>query len=243
MNLQLPRKVVKKLLDVAGLEVSRAGNRPSWPGSLAALNRQGFRPNTVYDIGVAAGTPALYGAFPGAHFVLVDPTRESLPHMQAIARRLGAEFHNVALGEADGELEMEVRPDNIGASSLFNDVAPVANASRYSVPVRRFDQLAGPVPRPALCKIDVQGAELMVLRGMGERIHDFDAFIVELSAIATAQGAPEFFEVLAFFKQRGFVLYDVVDTTRRPLDHALAQVDVLLVPERSPLRADRRWQA
>jgi len=82
-----------------------------------------------------------------------------------------------------------------------------------------------------------------VLEGMGERISALDAIIVEASAIATVRAAPELFDVLAYVKARGFVLFDVLGLGRRPLDNALAQLDMLLVREGSPLRADHRWRA
>ncbi len=44
-------------------------------------------------------------------------------------------------------------------------------------------------------------------------------------------------------KEYGFVLYDVLSLLRRPLDQALAQLDVAFVPEASPLRRDHRWRA
>ena len=55
--------------------------------------------------------------------------------------------------------------------------------------------------------------------------------------------APELFDVLALLKRQGFVVYDLVGTAHRPLDGALAQVDLLCVPAASPLRADHRWRA
>ena len=56
---------------------------------------------------------------------------------------------------------------------------------RYDVPVRRFDQVIEHFARPALAKIDAQGAEVMVLSGRGERLSELDAIIVETSTIAT----------------------------------------------------------
>jgi hypothetical protein len=43
--------------------------------------------------------------------------------------------------------------------------------------------------------------------------------------------------------EREFVVWDVLALGRRPLDAALAQIDLVFVPERSPLRRDRRWNA
>jgi hypothetical protein len=97
--------------------------------------------------------------------------------------------------------------------------------------------------RPALAKIDVQGAEMLVLRGMLEHLRNLDAIIVEVSTIATAHGAPEIAEVIEFFAQQGWSVVEILSLCRRPLDGALAQVDLLIVPNNSPLRTDKRWAA
>lgn len=215
---------------------------PSWAASLALLKRAGLAPRTVFDIGVAFGTPELYRAFPDAHYMLVDPTPESVVYMNRIARRLDAEVFNLALGEEDGALEIEVRADLMG-STFYEEVGPARAVRRERVAVRRFDGLFGAFARPALAKIDVQGAELAVLRGMGSRIAELDAVLVETSTLATVKGGPELDELIAFMRGKGFVAFDVVGMARRPLDGALAQIDMLFVPQNSALRADRRWSA
>lgn len=214
---------------------------PDWPIALRQLKRRGFHPRTIFDIGVADGTPDLYAAFPDAEYYLIDPTLESLPHMQRIAGRLNATILNMALGDRDAELTISVRPDDIAGSSFYEEVGPLASVKHYTVPVRRFDHVVNGFSRPALCKIDVQGAELSVLRGIGERIHDLDVIIVETSVIATVKNGPEVIDVIDYMKQQNFVLYDTLGGTRRPLDNALAQVDLLFVKANSPFRADRRW--
>ena len=81
------------------------------------------------------------------------------------------------------------------------------------------------------------------LYGMVGRLRDVDALLIEASSIATLRNGPEFHDVVLFLKEHGFVIYDMLRTLRRPLDGALAQLDVLFVPEDSFLRADRRWAA
>ena len=128
---------------------------PSGRRFFATLRANGLTPQTVFDIGVAQGTPWLYDAFPDAFYYLVDPTRESLPHMRRWAQRLRAEVMNVALGASAGTAVIDVR-DEIGGSTFFREVGPHVSVANYEVPVQRFDALVADFARPALCKIDVQ---------------------------------------------------------------------------------------
>jgi FkbM family methyltransferase len=199
-------------------------------------------PRTIFDVGVAFGTFELYREFPDAFYYLVDPTPESLRYMRQLSRQLDCKVLNVALSDHDGEMEIEVRAD-IQGSTFFEEVGPCEVLRRETVTVRRFDTVIGNFERPALAKIDVQGSELAVLDGMGQRIRDLDVIIAETSTLATIKGGPELYDLVAFMKARGFVAFDVLGYARRPLDHAMAQIDVLFVPDGSPLRHDRRWAA
>jgi FkbM family methyltransferase len=212
----------------------------SWRHSFKVLERYQFYPATVFDIGVGFGTYELYRAYPRAFYYLVDPTPESLPHMQRIGRRLQSEVLNLALGDRDGDVLIEIRSD-IQGSTLFEECGPRDMLRQQKVPLRRFDSVIGPFQRPALCKIDVQGAEMMVLDGMGSRMQEIDAFIIETSTIATVKGGPEIHELVPYMKERGFVPYDLIGMKRRPLDGATAQIDVVFVAETSCFRSDRRW--
>src|SRR5262249_29161788 len=151
---------------------------PSFDRLANLLGRVSLVPRTVIDVGVADGTPWLYDRYPDAKFYFFDPTPQSLSHMQTWAKQLNAELFNIGLGKEDGELMLNVRPEDSG-SSFFSDAAGVCIITqRLQRPVRRFDRVCPPVVRPSLMKIDVQGAELMVLEGMGDRVHDVDCFII-----------------------------------------------------------------
>jgi FkbM family methyltransferase len=208
--------------------------------AVQALQHHGFHPKTVFDVGVGFGTWGLYRAFPDAFYHLVDPTPESLPYMEKLHRRLRCEVHPVALGDHEGEAKLEIRAD-IQGSTLLEEVGPRDYLRFERVPMRRFDVLFSGFARPALCKIDVQGAELMVLQGMTGRLSEIDALIVETSTIATVKGGAEVAGVVQFMGEHGFVVADIVGLKRRPLDGATAQLDLLFVPEAAPMRADGRW--
>ncbi len=221
--------------------IPRRPTAPSWRRSFRVLEHYGFRPNTVFDIRVAYGTYELYRAFPDAHYHLIDPTPESLHYMRLLERQLRCDVHQTALGGRNGEVEIEIRPD-IQAATLLEDVSSERDVLRHDrVPMRRFDSLIDEIARPALCKIDVQGAELMVLEGMTGRLDSIDALIVETSTIASLKGGPEVHDIVHFMHDHGFVVADIVGMARRPLDGATAQLDVLFLPDGSPMRRDRRW--
>jgi FkbM family methyltransferase len=215
---------------------------PSWQQSCRVLQHYGFRPRTVFDIGVAYGTYDLYRAFPDAYYHLIDPTRESLHYMRLLERQLHCQIHHMALGQHDGEVDIEIRSDIQGATML-EDLGDREILRYDRVPIRRFDSLIGEIEQPSLCKIDVQGAELMVLEGMTGRLDKIDALVVESSTIASLKGGPEVHDIVHFMHGHGFVLADVINIVRRPLDGATAQLDLLFLPEGSPLRRDRRWAA
>lgn len=233
---------VNRCLGRAGLRLIKRDTAVDLTVSLANLRAVGVRPAVVFDIGVAAGTPDLYAAFPEARFHLIDPLPASLPHMRHWATKLDASIRQCALGAQQGEGALEIRED-LGGSTLYEDIAANPAAPKVTVPVRRFDELFGTedLKGTTLVKIDVQGAELDVLRGMGDLVADIDVFVVEVSLLVAWHGAPHMDDVVGHLKGHGFVVYDICGIQRRPLDNALAQLDLMLCQATSPLVAERRW--
>jgi len=205
------------------------------------LERARLAPATIFDIGVADGTQWIYNAWPDASYFLFDPTPRSLPHMQALAKSLKATVVNKALGDVGGTVKLHVRPDHSG-SSLYDEVGRVIVSETRPVEMARFDEVVpADFQRPALAKIDVQGAEMRVLKGMGRLLQTIDCVVVETSLMATLKGGPEFIEVVTIMKENGLVLFDIIGVLRRPLDNAICTIDAVFVQEDSPLRRDRRW--
>jgi FkbM family methyltransferase len=233
------KRAVNVGLSRFGHNVVREGAVPSFDRLVSRLRQASLVPRTVIDIGVAYGTPWLYRAFPDAKFHLVDPTRESLPHMRTWADKIDAEVHNVALGTESTSMRIATR-STIIHSSLLREVNEPAIEEEYHVPVRRFDEFMPGLERPVFCKIDVEGAEMMVLRGMGERLHELDVVVIETSMISLYDEGPEFRDIVEYMSRHNFSLFDICAMLRRPFDDVLHQIDAAFVPDQSPLRL-RRW--
>jgi hypothetical protein len=92
-----------------------------------------------------------------------------------------------------------------------------------------------------LLKLDVQGAELDVLAGATSVVAGSMAVHVEVSFFPFFEGGATFEDVVGALAERGLVVYDVLGLARRPLDGALAQADLLFVPESSPARREHAY--
>lgn len=233
------KRIVNRLLEPAGHVIAHASAVPSFDRFAALLAKADLMPRTVIDVGVAYGTPWLYAAFPNAKFHLIDPTREALPFMNEWAAKLDADVHNVALGSETGTLRIRVR-GTIEHATLLADVTSPEIVDDYEVKVERFDSLLNFMKRPVLCKIDVEGAEMMVLQGIGRKWDQIDAIILETSMNSLYSNGPEFGEVVSFFDSHSFAFYDFIGVKRRPYDEALHQLDAVFVPTISSLRI-KKW--
>ena len=94
---------------------------------------------------------------------------------------------------------------------------------------------------PYLIKIDTQGSELDVLDGFGESLLETEVVVLEVSMYGFMKGAPQFYDVVQYMKQRNFVAYDIILGWNRPLDDALGQVDIVFVKENGIFRESHSY--
>ena len=118
-----------------------------------------------------------------------------------------------------------------------------ADAMYRTVPSYRLDTLYSTRAwlDPILLKVDVQGYELKVLDGAPHLLEQTELVLLETSLFSFSPGMPDFYDVLSYMKQKGFVVYDLYNGHNRPLDGARAQIDVAFVKENGTLRRDPRW--
>ncbi len=205
--------------------------------SLERLKAAGLKPATVFDVGVATGTPDLYGVFEDVRYALVEPLMESWPFMQTlVARYPGSVAVQAAAGPSSGQARLVV-PKNLSGSSLL--LNPKIGAER-TVPVVTLDEVAEghDLSGPYLVKLDVQGYELDVLAGAEAVLGQTAALIAEVSLWADrkGKGLAELSSLIAWLRAREFVLFDIAQVVRRDADDAITEMDLVFVPASSPLR-------
>ena len=124
---------------------------------------------TFVDVGAHIGSVFSEAAHqvPSAKIVAFEAIPEKVDH---IRRKFPAvECHHCALGESEGEVTFYVNRERSGFSSLGRPKeAEAAGVEAIRVPMKPLDRVLEPGGID-LVKIDVEGAELGVLRG-GERL-------------------------------------------------------------------------
>lgn len=222
---------------------SGSGVRRSLDEVLEHLKARGFQPATVIDVGVAYGTPGLYERFPHARLLLVEPLEEYRWRLEELRAERGAEFVVAAAGPAPSTMTLHVHPALVCSSTSGPRVGDDAAIQPREVPVVRLDDVCRErgLPGPHLLKVDVEGGELDVLDGARGILHDTEVVLLEVSLFSFNGDNPQFAEVIGRMRELGFVPYDFYGGHVRPLDGALAQLDVAFVEEAGRFRQEHTY--
>ena len=198
----------------------------------------GFAPATIFDVGVATGTFEIYDVWPSAQLVLVDPVSEWESSMQWICshRRAPASYVMAAAGDRDGQV-------TLGCSSGLAGASIYDQQAQRTVKMCTLDSLASLLNTqpPYLLKIDVQGAESIVLAGASDVLRRCDVVMLEVPLWDFAGNGTTLVEMIALMRSRGFLPFDFYDGLRRPLDRSLGQIDVAFVQADGRFRHSHVW--
>jgi FkbM family methyltransferase len=127
--------------------------------------------DTVWDVGANVGTYSLFAARQGASVVAFEPASDALPRLRK----------NIELNSVDVSIMEVALADENGTRNLLNTGksghGKLSDGDGETVEVRRGDTLE--LEQPDIIKIDVEGAEYEVIRGMGEKLSGARACYVE----------------------------------------------------------------
>lgn len=249
------KQSAKKIFNSMGLELRRippaldakameAANRTTFTGALRQMHRLGLTPRTVIDVGVAFETRELYEEFRDSEFLLIEPLLEFEPFLKKICAEFKAQYVLAAAGESSGFISLNVHKDQLDCSSLFREAeGSGVDGEPREVRMVTIDEICEErgLAGPYLLKVDVQGAELRVLAGAKKVLQKCDVVILEVTLFGTMIDGPQLADVVAYMQEQGFAVYDMWGMLYRPLDGALAQIDMAFVPSNSALRAEQAF--
>jgi FkbM family methyltransferase len=205
--------------------------------SLRRLSTLGFNPSQVIDVGAHEGvfTKKVSKIFQNARFVLVEGNPDKLRTLESFVTQDRSRFrlNGVLLGATNDIVEFHIMQGETG-SSVFLEQSNL-HYRVVEVAQTRLSDIIGSNETPGLIKLDVQGYESQVLRGI-EPCHYPEFFLCELSLLPLNKGVPDFDSMISQFADMGYVLYDLCGITRRPLDSTLWQIDGLFVRKDSDYR-------
>ena len=172
------------------------------------LKTMGITPTVIYDIGacVLHWTRKAKEVWPNAQYYLFDANDQVEPIMKAS----GHPYWIDLLTDVDGkELTYYKKTDNLGGNSYYKE-----NTEHYSesdgIPMVGWtlDGIASDNrwPLPDLIKIDVQGAEIDILKGATNCLIQCNDIILEAQHVEYNIGAPTDTNVFKFMETIGFEL-------------------------------------
>jgi FkbM family methyltransferase len=195
--------------------IARAKARPLQAQLTAVLER--FEISLVLDVGANAGQygSALREWGYAGRIVSFEPLAAA---HRVLERRAAADLAwrvapRMALGDRDGEVEIEVSAESdmssvLPQTDLLRRVSPSSRViGRETVPIRRLDDVVDDYVRAddgLFLKIDTQGFEARVLAGARRLLAEVRGVQVEMSLVRCYEGERDFRDLIDDLADAGF---------------------------------------
>lgn len=202
---------------------------------LEILKKFNFNPKVILDIGANIGewNEVVQEIFPQAHIY----SYEANPKCCQVLKEKNLHYTNTLLGNETKEVEFYVHnSDSFGSgASIYKEASQYFDASNIiNLPMQRLDDIYPSTDHPHvdLMKIDVQGAELDVIKGARQVLQNTDFVILEASIMRYNAGSPLIGDIIETMKAEGFLVFDIVEN--HYLNDCNIQADILFLNKNSP---------
>lgn len=210
---------------------------PDAGASLALLRRKGFMPRNAIDIGAFIGdwTTMFKSVWPEASVLMCEAQEEKKPVLEQImAKHKDVQLRMGLLSDTSGrEFKFNVRESG---SSMYDLLDKHDGRQVTLISSTLADTVRGtPFENPDMIKIDVQGAELAVMRGGLDVFRKAEVVMLEASLVEEFAGAPLFPEVLNFMSDLGFAIQDICTIWRNTPSGSVNELDIIFARKNSQL--------
>lgn len=216
---------------------------PDIGATLENLKRKGFEPKVILDIGAYVGkwTTMSKEIWPDAKVCMFEPQPDKRSVLDGVMRQFpNVELRPTCLGEVpDTTVRFFLHESGSSTHELLEqpDLKPVELPS-----TTLSKAVAGtPFAAPDLIKVDVQGAELSVLRGGLDVLSRAQAVVLEVSVVDSYKGAPLFAEVIRFMDEHGFVASEIGTIWRNCRSESMKEVDIIFIRKDSTLLDQKHY--
>ena len=234
---QKAKRTIQQAFHLFGLDLKWHVPRPAHAlGTLLEL----YQVDTIFDIGANDGVSGEYFRNVGfeGKIVSFEPVERFYRQLEQKSKMDHLWFcEKVALGDAEGEQEINVTGDCGGASSFLpttghiEENAPelrVIGQERVSVKtlpslIRKYY----PNGNRLFLKIDAQGYEKKILEGVGAGLDRVVGMRIEMSIVQSYQDEPLICDMLPFIFGLGFKLCAIEEAWSNRLTQEVFQVDAV----------------
>lgn len=202
-----------------------------------------WEPQAIVDIGANRGkwSTAAREHYPNAKILMLEATPVHGPTLVGVASQIGNAEHqiNILSGKTGDTVDWFEGGDTTGNSMFRENTKFYANAQANKRNTITLDDAVknshikkdNPVIADMI-KIDVQGAELLVLEGASQTLAEATFVQVEVSVIEYNKGGACMWEVDEAFRSHGFYLYEMDEFLRNTFlfkTKGIGQYDALYV--------------
>jgi len=173
-----------------------------------------FYPDICIDVSAGPGTLGLYSIFAEAKHLVVESEKS---HQAALKKALKKHVHVIF---------------------------PEPVSSRKQAKVERLDTiLKGEFEgRKIVMRVADLGRNNEVLKGASKIVEQADVVIIKTPFYRFwGDDQADFFDVVDYMKEQGFVVFDMIGGIFKPNNRALGQIDLAFVKEVGPLRPHHHW--
>jgi len=204
---------------------------------LNLLKSKGFNPKYIIDVGCGYGqwTKKLLKFYPLSNYFLFDADKNNISKLEILKSKNNNVDYKICLLSNDNK---KYKFFNMGyGSSIFKEQTSHSRYVEKILSTTLDKELPNELKKQTnnLIKLDVQGSELKVLKGLKKKINSFEVIILEVSIHNYNKDSPLFDKVINYMNKKGYRLYDMFDFKRLGNKSFLVQFDCVFIKNNSNL--------
>lgn len=205
---------------------------------ILSLLKDKIDPEYILDIGCGHGEWFLKcnKFFPEAKYLLFDANKINVDKLLTLKNKNSNIIYKICLLS---DSIKKLKFFNMGyGSSVYEEKTNFSREAEYITSSTLKHELSDLNFNSSnnIIKLDVQGSEIDILKGLGNNIIFFEIIILETSVKEYNKGSPLFIDVINFMNEKNYSFYDIYDLKRLGKNKSfLVQFDAVFVKKNSSL--------
>ena len=203
-----------------------------------SLKNRGYIPDNIFDIGCYHGlwSKQISKIFTTSKFFLYDANIDNESYLKQLNTENNKFTYKFKLFSDDVKDYKFYKM--FSGSSVFEEISSHPRKEIILKSSLLADEMTSDIKKTFnnLIKIDAQGSEIKILKGLHNYIYNFEVVILEVSVHEYNKNAPLFDDIMLYMKSKNFTLYDIYDLKRLGGNNSfLIQFDCVYVRNNSSL--------